>query len=188
MRDWINLCEGAIPADNEELVFPKEFPQQGGRYTLTPEIDALVRRMRHQCRIDNGGGGACHMTSEILEAQYGFERVEGWYCHTDGRIICSHHMWNETPDGAIIDVTADQFGEDEGVRIIYPDDPLYERYRVRWGNRAPVRDDEHADEIQRRGEDHATEQNRENEKSGTGWWLTDQTRFAKYTSTNVRYD
>ncbi len=189
MRHWINLCEAAMfPDYDEDINLPAEFPQQNGRYVLTPELIKLLKKVRHSCRISNGGGGSCHLVSEWLEGQYDFERVEGWYCSSDGRMICSHHLWNETPDGAIIDATADQLGEDEGIRIIYPDNPLYARYHVRWGNRRPVDSEEDYDAIYKQGDEQAEEQDREAEKSGEGWWLADKARYNKYTKTNSRYN
>lgn len=99
---------------------------------LTPGFIDYLRNLRHLCRIDNGGGGACHVISEFLENKYGWMRFSGAYLSRDGEVIDSGHLWNYLPDGSILDATADQHGEGNDIRVITPNDPDYGRYRPEW--------------------------------------------------------
>ncbi len=89
-----------------------------------------IRDLVPTCRIGNGGGGACHVVSEVLEDAFGWRRVSGTYLCPDGHVICADgHYWNALPDGSWIDGTADQFGETTGVRVIPVGHPDHARYR-----------------------------------------------------------
>lgn len=98
---------------------------------LTPEMKRQIRAWRKECRINNGGGGMCHEVSEIIEQEWGWERISGTYCHSDGKIVCYAHYWNAMPDGTVVDSTADQFGEDD-IRVIKPGHPVFKQYRPEW--------------------------------------------------------
>jgi hypothetical protein len=68
--------------------------------------------------------GGCSLVSEELEETHGLFMDGG--CYIDGRKHIAHY-WNKLPDGRILDVTADQFGEPwPGVRVTAGDDPRYD--------------------------------------------------------------
>lgn len=182
MRNWIDLCEMIESEDP----FSAPPPAPTGPHLDIHQIQ-WVKIIRHVCRVDNGGGGACHLVSEAIESCWGLERVEGTVTSADGRIICSHHLWNEFPDGTILDATADQFGE-EDIRFITPSDPSYHTYQIRWGSRRHVEDDEvdaliaFADEEEKRAE-------KIDKEFGDMWWLGDRDRtlLNYYRSENEKY-
>jgi predicted GNAT family acetyltransferase len=100
---------------------------------LTPELVARLQEIRHQCRVDNQGGGACHLVSEWIEDEFGWRRTSGTYTSRDYQdVAIAGHLWNILPDGSILDATADQTGEGHDIRVIAPDDPEYHRYRPEW--------------------------------------------------------
>src|SRR6266403_582398 len=92
---------------------------------------AFIRKMREEIRCGEGGGGYCHFVSEIIYNKFGWEQAGGVYCSAEGEPICSSHRWNILPDGAILDATADQLGEDDIV-LIPVDDPRHKRYRLEY--------------------------------------------------------
>lgn len=97
---------------------------------LTPALVKKIEQIRHDSRVDNGGGGACHLVSEWIEELYGWARVSGVYTSPDYRepeIV--GHYWNLLPDGSILDSTADQLGQGHDIRVVKPSDPEYHRYR-----------------------------------------------------------
>ena len=65
--------------------------------------------------------------SEIVSVRWGYPEDGGCYASPTvrgGRHIA--HCWNAMPDGAILDTTADQFGEPgDGIRIAGAGDPRY---------------------------------------------------------------
>ena len=50
---------------------------------LTPAFIKTIQKVRHEQRIENGGGGACHLVSEWIEWKYGWDRVSGTYTSPD---------------------------------------------------------------------------------------------------------
>jgi hypothetical protein len=183
MREFLNIL-----AENRAQPFPG----------LTPEFLAKLREIRHQCRIDNGGGGSCHLVSEWLDDEYGWDRVSGTYTSADYQdVAITGHLWNLLPDNSILDATADQTGEGHDIRVIHPSDPEYHRYRPEW---YPDFHPDHEDfekfwaEYQPlsfphydgskypkfSGEDDYTGQNRLRDERGDYWWSTDKEQLARY--------
>jgi hypothetical protein len=107
----------------------------GGSAGLTPsrEVRAAMVRQRVEGRLaeygwcpgDSGAvPGGCSWMSEVVSARFGYQEDGGCYDAGDGRHIA--HCWNVLPDGAILDTTADQFGEPgDGIRITKAGDPRY---------------------------------------------------------------
>ena len=48
--------------------------------------------------------GGCHLASELLWMEFGWDRVAGDYGETP-------HYWNTLPDGTVVDATHGQFGQ-----------------------------------------------------------------------------
>jgi len=161
---------------------------------LTPAMMKQIRAWRKQCRIDNGGGGMCHEVSEIIENEWGWERLSGTYCHktSDGDPICDGHYWNIMPDGSILDSTADQIGEDD-IRIIRPDDPAHQQYRPEWyadyhPGHPDFAQDDPVHQYKWSGE-YDFEWSQANERPA-GWWITDVKKLKsllQYYKTQLAY-
>lgn len=58
----------------------------------------------------------CEIASKIIETKLGFARMRGRFVDTINNYR-EPHCWNVTPDGEIVDITADQF--DEKIPEIY---------------------------------------------------------------------
>ena len=100
--------------------------------TRPTSIDiARIRAVREEVRED-GGGGQCHEVAGWIEFEYGWPAKSGAYTDLADDTICEFHFWNILPDGAILDSTADQFGEGNDIRIVAPSDADYCRYRDEW--------------------------------------------------------
>src|ERR1700740_618790 len=111
MREWINLVEGKV------------------KLRPTAEDIEWIRKLRHEIRTDEGGGGMCHFVSECIHNKFGWHAESGTLLDRNGDVIMGGgHVWNVLPDGAILDATADQIGEGRDIAIIEPDDPDYHRY------------------------------------------------------------
>lgn len=96
---------------------------------LTEAIHADLLGVTHDVRTWEGEGGQCGFVATDLAKTYGWVAYGGIYHSEDGRPI-GDHVWNvHVPTGTIIDATADQFGEGDGVRVLTPTDPLHARYR-----------------------------------------------------------
>ncbi|WP_203712263.1 YunG family protein [Asanoa siamensis] len=64
-------------------------------------------------RPGNPSRGQCGPTALVLQDLLGGDLVLG-RGHVDGRQV-GHHWWNRLPDGAVVDLTADQFRPEETV-------------------------------------------------------------------------
>ena len=93
---------------------------------------ARIRNARDEVRRECGGGGQCHEVAAWIEETYGWPAKSGAYTDLSDDTICECHFWNILPDGAILDSTADQFGEGNDIRIVLPSDVDYSRYRDEW--------------------------------------------------------
>ena len=74
--------------------------------------------------------GGCGIVSEVMEVERGWERWGGCYLKPGpDRVLHIAHYWNRLPDGRLIDVTADQFGEPgHGVRVVEWGDARYDAW------------------------------------------------------------
>ena len=90
--------------------------------TTMLDVPQLVA-LRDDIRRTEGGGGQCGIVSECIAIKYGYHEDGGCYIMPDGRHIA--HMWNRLNTEMILDVTADQFGEGDNVRVTYVGDPRY---------------------------------------------------------------
>lgn len=84
-----------------------------------------IRQIRHQSRVYNGGGGCCHLVTDWLYQELGFERLAVSVLMPDGSISIAGHYISLLPDGSIMDPTADQFCAGHNIRILKPQDKDY---------------------------------------------------------------
>src|SRR5690348_16366203 len=90
-----------------------------------------LRGIRRRVRLTSGRrDGRCAKVAEAIEAEVGWAYRWGHLRLLDGG-ICWSHCWNELPDGAVVDATADQFEERwlGDVVVLPPGDPLHAHYR-----------------------------------------------------------
>ena len=73
------------------------------------EREAILM-LRKQVRFQSGRpyDACCSKVAAALEAQFGWKREWGRLRLLDER-VCWQHCWNRSPDGGILDATADQF-------------------------------------------------------------------------------
>jgi hypothetical protein len=173
---------GSFSSDDARLM-----RESADKFTLTPNIISQIEEWRHQCRVDNEGGGACHLVSEIIEGEWGFERQDGTYCTPDQRDICVGHYWNLLPDGSILDSTADQFGEGNNIRIVSPNDPEFKRYHPRFPRDFDYNDDEEYTRITDLDNQRYDKSQEYEKKHGEGWWLKDKKLYNKYKTDQRKY-
>lgn len=144
--------------------------------SLVPAIET----MREAIRIEQEGGGMCHLVSEWLWDKYGWERLPVTYLDPHGRVICAGHLINALPDGSLLDSTADQFGEGHSVRVLRPGDPDYGRYRPEFDEEVnPVHYGEFQD-FWWDGSPDFDNQDKVRAELGYGWWLKDTTALLDY--------
>jgi hypothetical protein len=164
------------------------------RMRPTAKTVERIRRIRHECRRDEGGGGMCHRVSEWIEADYGWPQASGAYCAPNGECAIEAHYWNILPDGAILDSTADQVGEGKDVEIITPSDPAFARYRPEWDDEFnPSKDyyphDRYPDHREQwNGETDWDQVIRLNKERGHYWWSTHPEQLAKYCADRKKYE
>jgi hypothetical protein len=94
------------------------------------EVIAEIQDFRHRMR-ENGQRGACYEVSQFIQWRFGLPAQEGVYQLPTGEPICLHR-WNLTPNGDILDGTADQFCEGRDVDLIPSGNPRTARYRPIW--------------------------------------------------------
>ena len=98
-----------------------------------PDTDMLVevRDLRDALREEAYGAQQVGEIAAHVEMYWGWPAVRGVY--TDGADeAIALHSWNLLPDGAVLDVSADRFGESRDVVVIAPGDPAWSRYRQEW--------------------------------------------------------
>lgn len=133
MRKYINIiCESETDWDAEMAQCDQTAKAltNGRKLKLSAPRDEdfkLFDRVREVIRHQEGLGGQCHSVSEWISHWYKWTQEAGTYCTYDGEPICTYHFWNELPDGAILDCTADQLGEDSRT-IRY----IKRRYTCEW--------------------------------------------------------
>lgn len=154
-----------------------------------PDIDdALldrIRRERHECRVENGGGGSCHLVTEWLEHEFGLERMAVSFLTPDGTLAVSGHYVSLAADGTIVDATADQFGQGHDVRILRPDDPDYGLYRPEFYDSWNPQTEEklaawRAFPGAEHGWDDFSAQTALTEDRGRDWWLEDRSERVRW--------
>lgn len=127
---------------------------------------------------EHSGGGMCSMVSEFIENEFGWLMKCGAYTDSNDDTICEAHCWNILPDGAILDATADQFGEGHDIRIIEPSDPEFARYRDEWYDDYHPGHPEFPQIADRKwsGEFDMDKVQRLEKERGVGWWLVGKDR------------
>ena len=154
-------------------------------FHLDEKILASIREMRQSIRVAEGGGGMCHLVSEWLQAEYGFERLNVTYLDREGEVIFTGHVVNILPDGSLLDCTADQIGEGDDIRLLSLDHPELGRYRPEFyedyypghedvGSGLEAWQDLYCGTIDYQRQD----ENRQ--RLGDGWWLADKRPLLDY--------
>ena len=151
---------------------------KGGFGDMLPHVLAL----RAETRIENGGGGMCHLVTEALAHERGWGRLPVSYLDADGEIVSDGHYVNLLADGTIVDPTADQFGEGHDVRVLPPDDPEYGRYRPEFDSDYNPGDvaELSAWKPAWTGETDWDAHIRISGERGFGWWVEDPTELLAY--------
>jgi hypothetical protein len=143
-----------------------------------------IRRVRAEIRVEEGGGGMCHLVTEWLNGDHGLGRLGVTYLDRTGEVVISGHYVNLLADGSILDPTADQTGEGHDVRLLRPGDPEYGRYR-------PEFDEEYhpgaCPELDAwlpfwSGESDYLRQDKVTRERGKGWWVEDPGALLDYYS------
>lgn len=145
-----------------------------------PVLIAYIEQMREETRVEQQGGGMCHLVSEWLEHDHQWLRLPVSYLSAAGELICAGHYVNVLPDGSIVDATADQFGEGHSVRHLKPDDPAYGQFRPEFdSDYNPTKCAELA-AFAWDGRDDFDADNILYEERGPGWWLEDKSAYIAY--------
>lgn len=151
-----------------------------------PRLVGAIEAMREEIRADEGGGGMCHLVSEWLWDQQGWERLAVAYLDPKGTVICAGHLINALPDGSLLDSTADQFGEGHSVRLLQPSDPDYGRYRPEFDDEVnPTRYQEFKDFFWSGKPDFDLQDDVRAER-GYGWWVQDPSALLAYLEHQVQ--
>ncbi len=152
----------------------------------------LMRYKRAELRKQLGGGGRCYHLARFLYAEFGWKCADVTYLDSRGQVIMLHTI-NILPDGALLDATADQFGEGFDVEIIAQDDVRYRRYRMEWtGRHNPLCDAQCAAVLAELGQvwsgypDGHLEL-RNTQQRGHGWWLVDKTALQEFWRQQLAY-
>ena len=141
---------------------------------------ASIQREREAIRVEDGGGGMCHIVSELLWDRHGWARFPVTYLDPEGQIICAGHLINILPDGGLLDATADQFGEGHDVRVLAPGSPDYGRYRPEFDEEFNPSRYECVAHFFWNGLSDCDAQDRLRANRGQGWWLPDKTDYLAY--------
>lgn len=158
-------------------------------HRAAPWSQSLVRSieaMREEIRVDEGGGGMCHLVSEWLWDQQGWERLAVTYLDPRGTVICAGHLINALPDGSLLDSTADQFGEGHSVRLLQPSDPDYGRYRPEFDNDVNPSQYPEFENFFWNGKPDFDHQDDIRSALGYGWWVQDPSALLAYLEHQVQ--
>lgn len=170
----VMVCDGT----SVEYVGTGPLKEAAGMKKMRPtaaDID-YIRKMREEIRCGEGGGGYCHILADVIEDEFGWQKSGGTYCSGGDEPICSAHRWNLLPDGAILDATADQLGDDDIV-IIPKGDPRHRRYRYEYDvdyNPTLAADYPELHGVPYSGKYDAEWENELNAARGRDWWATDE--------------
>jgi hypothetical protein len=153
-----------------------------GTVQFTEHIADEIRAVRHEARLDAGCGGQCGDVAEWICRRYGWANIGGVYLSPSLEPI-GDHVWNELPDGSILDATADQFCEGHDVRLVPPGSPEHRRYRLEWT--ADFNPDlaEHYPDLagtQWSGEFDLDWSRRLRAERGDGWWLSNPSQYREW--------
>jgi hypothetical protein len=160
---------------------------------LTDEFVRMIEQVRETVRAEEGGGGMCHVMSEIVSNRYGWPMLSVAYLSHDGGMICSAHVVNILPGGAVLDTTRDQFGEGHSVSYIPAGSDEIGRYRPEFYEDFHPGHPDDMDGVMSpwadvyRGLTDCEEQERIEEERGRGWWLTDLSALDAYDLAQQRY-
>lgn len=160
---------------------------------LPPDLDmAELRRLRHDCRVENGGGGCCHIVTEVLEERHGWTKLSVAYLAPSMEVALAPHLISLLPDGSLLDATVDQFADGDDIRLIRPDDSLYRRYRPEIDDVAAALEDPMmtaalawTGEAMPTATDECVCSMLAAER-GTGWWGADFDRYRRYHQEQAR--
>lgn len=166
----------------------REYPAKPMR--LNRRAIREIQALRHEMRVDEGGGGLCHCITEALTVKYGLGRLAVSYLAPDGTVICAGHYVNYLSDGSILDPSADQFGEGHDVRLLRPDDPEYGRIRPEFYEdfHPGLYPDELAEWLPFwKGVIDFDAQDTMNQERGRGWWVEDPSLLRAHYSERQQY-
>lgn len=159
---------------------------------FTDEFVAKAEDIRHEVRRAEGGGGMCHVMSELAQQNFGWPMLSVAYLCPNGDVICAAHVISILPDGSMIDWTRDQFGEGHSVSYISKDDPEIGRYRPEFYEDFYPGHPYDEDGLlsawldSYAGHTDCDEQSRLEQERGRGWWLRDLTKLNEYVAEQKR--
>lgn len=102
---------------------------------LTPELRKKIEKVYQEFSQKKGFPYDCGIASPLLSVRLGLQMVKGYF-RVDGPLNELPHVWTKDAGGQIVDFTAAQFNPylekhvPNGILIVQPGEPLYERYRV----------------------------------------------------------
>lgn len=161
--------------------------------SMTDEFVSEIEQLREEIRAEEGGGGMCHVVSEIMSDRRGWPMLSVTYLSEDGSVICAAHVVSLLPDGSILDHTRDQFGEGHSVSFIKAGSPEIGRYRPEfYEDFHPGHPDDDTGVMSPWLDSYAghtdyEEQDRMREERGRGWWLADLTLLDEYDERQRNY-
>nr|WP_250808069.1 hypothetical protein [Neorhizobium tomejilense] len=167
-----------------------DFP---GEKLLTDEFVGMIETLRDEVRAAEGGGGMCHVMSEILMDRYGWPMLSVAYLSADGGMICSSHIVNILPDGSVLDTTRDQFGEGFSVSYVAAGSDEIGRYRPEFYEDFHPGHPDDADGVMSawldayHGHSDCVEQDRVTSERGHAWWLTNTAALDAYEAAQAAY-
>lgn len=136
---------------------------------------------RETIRVEESGGGMCHMVTESLWSKHGWARLPVTYLDVRGDVISCGHLICALPDGSLLDATVDQFGEGDGVRVVKSNEPDYARYRPEFdGDVNPSTYSQEFMDFYWNGKADYDSQDELRATRGDGWWLEDKTKYIAY--------
>lgn len=160
---------------------------------LTEAFILEAEALREQVREDEGGGGMCHVMSEIMQTKHGWPMLSVAYLSNNGDVICSSHLVSVLPDGSIIDWTRDQFGEGHSISHVSSLSPEIGRYRPEfYEDFYPGHPDDTHGQLTPwlngyAGHPDHEEQHRLDIERGKGWWLADLEALNDYEAKQKTY-
>jgi hypothetical protein len=164
-----------------------------GPSMLSADFVDMVETLREEVRAEEGGGGMCHVMSEILATRFGWPMLSVAYLSRDGGMICAAHVVNILPDGSVLDTTRDQFGEGHSVSYVSAESEEIGRYRPEFYEDFHPGHPDDTDGIMSpwlpgyAGHADYVEQDRIRAERGPAWWLEDTALLAEYEARQAAY-